>query len=94
VQLNIPKEWSVSPKFIPFNLNKRNRQVVYLTLRLPPNLVKYMQSIATVDNKIFDKDQVIIDYNHITKQQVLMPAEAKFIKLTINDQKNRVHHGR
>jgi DNA polymerase elongation subunit (family B) len=46
-----------------------------------------MQSIATVDNKIFDKDQVIIDYNHITKQQVLMPAEAKFIKLDPNDKK-------
>jgi hypothetical protein len=79
VQLNIPKEWSVSPKFIPFNLTK-GIAVVYFNVTPPPNLVKYMQSIATVDNKIFDKDQVIIDYNHITKQQVLMPAEAKFIK--------------
>jgi LmbE family N-acetylglucosaminyl deacetylase len=91
VQLNIPKEWSVSPKFIPFNLSKKGmEQVVYFNVTPPsqPSEI-YAKSIATVDNKIFDKDQVIIDYNHITKQQVLMPAEAKFIKLdlTINDQK-------
>jgi hypothetical protein len=37
----------------------------------------------------FNKDQVIIDYPHITKQQILKPAEAKFIKLDlkINNQK-------
>jgi hypothetical protein len=35
------------------------------------------------------KDQVIIDYPHITKQQILKPAEAKFIKLDLktNNQK-------
>jgi hypothetical protein len=47
------------------------------------------KSIVIVGDKRYDKEQVLIDYPHITKQQVLKPAEAKFIKLDlkINDQK-------
>jgi hypothetical protein len=40
------------------------------------------KSIATINNKTYSTDQVI-DYSHISKQQVLEPAEAKFIKLDL-----------
>jgi hypothetical protein len=53
------------------------------------------KSIATINNKTYSTDQVIIDYSHISKQQVLEPAEAKFIKLDLktNGQKNWLYYG-
>jgi hypothetical protein len=40
---------------------------------------RYCKSIVIVADKRYDKNQVLIEYPHITKQQVLKPAEAKFI---------------
>jgi hypothetical protein len=42
--------------------------------------MKLLSIVVTVGSQRFNKDQVIIDYPHITKQQILKPAEAKFIK--------------
>jgi hypothetical protein len=57
--------------------------------------MKLLKAVVTVGSQRFNKDQVIIDYPHITKQQILKPAEAKFIKLDQNKQSknctSRVH---
>ncbi|MFV7236919.1 PIG-L family deacetylase [Flavobacterium sp. ZB4R12] len=85
LKLELPNNWMVSPKLIPFNLEKKGtEQIVYFEVT-PPNQPDeaVAKSIAAIDNIQYDKDQIIIDYNHITKQQVLKPAEAKFIKLDL-----------
>jgi hypothetical protein len=52
------------------------------------------KSIATINNKTYSTDQVIMT-TVISKQQVLEPAEAKFIKLDLktNGQKNWLYYG-
>jgi LmbE family N-acetylglucosaminyl deacetylase len=92
VKLNLPKEWTVTPASIPFNLSKKGMEhIVYFNVTPPsqPSEI-YAKSTAVVANKIFDKDQAIIDYLHITKQQVLMPAESKFIRLDLKINKQKI----
>jgi LmbE family N-acetylglucosaminyl deacetylase len=90
--LELPNNWVVSPKSIPFNLAKKGiEQIVYFQVT-PPNQIDeaVAKSIAIVDNKRYDKEQISFAYNHITKQQVLKPAEAKFIKLDLKTTDQRI----
>jgi hypothetical protein len=91
LQLQLPENWSVSPQSIPFNLDKKGMEQIFYFEVTPPTqpAEAIAKSIVIVDNKKYDKDQILIDYPHITKQQILKPAEAKFIKLDlkINNQK-------
>ncbi|MCD0469699.1 PIG-L family deacetylase [Flavobacterium sp. JAS] len=85
LQLELPKSWDVSPKEIPFTLEKKgNEQIFYFEVTPPVNPEEVVaKSIAIVDNKRFDKDETIIDYPHITKQMVLKPAESKCIRIDL-----------
>lgn len=85
LQLELPKSWTVSPKEIPFDLDKKgNEQIFYFEVTPPVNPEEVTaKSIATVDGKRFDKDQTIIDFNHITKQMVLKSAESKCIRIDL-----------
>ena len=85
LQLELPNSWMVSPKQIPFVLDKKGtEQIFYFEIIAPSQPEEASaKAIAIVDNKRFDKDQIIIDYSHITKQMVLKPAESKCIKLDL-----------
>ena len=82
LQLELPQNWNVSPKSIPFNIQKKGtEQIVYFEVTAPNKSEEAIaKSVAIIDNKRFDKEQIIINYDHITKQQVLKSAEAKCIK--------------
>ncbi|KRB53754.1 PIG-L family deacetylase [Flavobacterium sp. Root186] len=85
LQLDLPKSWNVSPKQIAFTLDKKGtEQIFYFEVTPPINPEEVVaKSIAIVDNKRFDRDQTIIDFNHITKQMVLKPAESKCIRIDL-----------
>ena len=85
LQLELPKNWIVSPKQIPFTLEKKGmEQTFYFDVTPPSNFEEVIaKSIAIVDSKRFDKDQTVIDFEHITKQMVLKPAESKFLKIDL-----------
>lgn len=85
LQLELPKSWNVSPKEIPFALDKKGtEQIYYFEVTPPVNPEEVVaKSVAIVGNKRFDKDQTIIDFPHITKQMVLKPAESKCIRIDL-----------
>ena len=85
LQLELPTSWIVTPKSIPFDLKKNGmEQTVYFEVTPPTATAEvYAKSVAIIDGKRFDKEQVIIDLNHITKQQVLSTSEAKFIRMDL-----------
>jgi LmbE family N-acetylglucosaminyl deacetylase len=92
LQLELPKNWVVLPKSIPFSLDKKGtEQTVYFEVN-PPNSPDeaVAKSIAVIDGKRYDKDQIIIDLSHITKQQVLKPAEAKFIRMDLKTNNEKI----
>ena len=85
VKLELPEKWLVSPKSIPFSLNKKDdEQMVYFNVT-PPNQAEeaIAKSVAIIDNKTYDKEQITINYPHITKQQVLKPAESKLVRMDL-----------
>jgi len=92
LQLELPENWIVLPKSIPFNLDKKGtEQTVYFEVS-PPNSPDEViaKSIAIIDGKRYDKEQIIIDFNHITKQQVLKPSEAKFIRMDLKTKGEKI----
>ena len=85
VALELPESWTIIPKYIPFSLAKKgDEQIVYFSVTPPKKSEEAIaKSIITINNKQFDKDQIIIDFNHITKQQVLKSAQAKCIRFDL-----------
>ena len=92
LQLELPQNWLVSPKSIPFHLDKKGtEEVVYFEVTPPSKAEEVIaKSVAFIDGKRYDKDQIIIDYKHITKQQVLKPAEAKFVRLDLKTNEEKI----
>ncbi|MHC0441932.1 PIG-L family deacetylase [Flavobacterium sp. 3-210] len=85
LQLELPKSWVISPKQIPFSLDKKgSEQTFYFEVTPPVNPEEAVaKAVAITDNKRFDKDETIIDYSHITKQMVLKSAESKCIRIDL-----------
>jgi LmbE family N-acetylglucosaminyl deacetylase len=78
----LPDGWKVSPSFIPFELDRKGSEtVVSFEVTPPPHPAEATaKSIAIIDNRQYDREQVIIDYPHINMQQVLLPSIARFTK--------------
>lgn len=92
VKLELPRNWLVSPNSISFYLTKKGaEQIVFFTVT-PPNQAEeaIATGVVTIDNKRFDKEQITIDYPHITKQQVLQTAEAKLVRLDLKTNNEKI----
>jgi hypothetical protein len=89
--LELGEGWQVVPKSIPFQLNKKGSETTVYFEVTPPKKSSEItaKSYAIIDGKKLDKEQINITYEHIAQQQVLVNAEAKFSRLdiTINNEK-------
>lgn len=89
--LELGEGWQVTPKAIPFQINKKGAETTVYFEVTPPKKSSEItaKSYAIVGGKKLDKEQINITYEHIAQQQVLINAEAKFSKLDfkINNEK-------
>lgn len=85
VKLELPANWIVTPAEIPFALTRKGEeQIASFEVSSPKTAEEITaKAVATVDGKRFDLERIDIRYPHISKQMVLKPSEAKFIKLDI-----------
>lgn len=92
VKLQLPENWSVSPTEIPFSIDRKGEEVLAVFNVLPSKEISEVEikSIVTVDNQIFDKQKIDINYSHIYKQMVLKPAVAKAIRLKIKTKNEKI----
>ena len=92
IQLELPKNWTVSPQFIPFEIAKKGTEQIVSFEVTPPSKADeaVAKSVAIIEDNRFDKEQIFINYEHITKQQVLQLAEAKVIKTDIKTNGERI----
>ena len=93
LELELPNNWVVSPKSIPFNLEKKGMDQMFFFEVTPPSNSQeevVAQSVAIIDGKRYDKEQISIDFDHITKQQVLAPSESKFIRMDLKTKHERI----
>lgn len=85
LKLDLPSNWRVNPTEIAFALSKKGEeQIVQFEVFPPKNADEItVKAITIVNGKSFDKEQININYEHISKQQILRTSEARFIKLDI-----------
>ncbi|MCW2121040.1 PIG-L family deacetylase [Flavobacterium sp. 7A] len=86
LQLELPKNWIVTPDKFAVALSKKGTEKVFHFQVTPPKEAGeiFAKSALIVNGKKYSSEQVNIEYPHITKQQILQPAVSKFIKLDIN----------
>lgn len=84
LSLLAPKGWQVSPAQ-NFQLSRKGEsKTLHFTLFPPAGQSEGRLIVqAKLNNKIFDKEQISIDYDHIPNQSILLPSEAKIAKLDI-----------
>lgn len=92
IELEIPANWSVSPKEIPFKLTKKDEEQLAVFSVSPSKEASeiVIKSKITVDNQVFDNEKIEINYPHIYKQIVLKPSEAKAFKVDIKIKNEKI----
>ena len=92
LSLEVPKNWKVTPESIPFSIPLKGASNTYSFEVTPPKSSSEIdvKVVATVDGAIFNKEKLNIKYEHISHQQVLQPAVARFIKLDITSGSEKI----
>ncbi|MRX63886.1 PIG-L family deacetylase [Maribacter luteus] len=85
IELCYSKGWIVDKESKPFEIkNKGDEQIVFFELTPPESEDEsFISPIIKVDGKELSKELVTIAYDHIPTQSVLLPTEAKVVRLNI-----------
>ena len=85
IALNYPEDWSVFPKQQKINIaHKGQEQTIIFTVIPPKNQSEgTLSPKVTIGNKIYTKELIEIDYDHIPFQTVLLPSESRIVRLDI-----------
>ncbi len=85
VTLQHPEGWQVTPAQGVFNIEtKGQKQTLQFTVTPPKDQSEgYLRSLAQMGDQFFDKELVTIAYDHIPFQRVLLPSEAKIVRIGI-----------
>ena len=85
LSLDIPKGWSVSPKFQEIHIEQKGDEQ-WFEFSLTPSTDESqgkLGSVVTINGKRYDKELIEINYEHIPKQSVLLNSESKVVRLNI-----------
>lgn len=85
VVLNHPEGWMVSPSSIPFTIAQKGEEISVSFKVSPPQSGSEgkISPLISIGNKTYDKELVEINYDHIPKQSILLPSEAKVVRMNI-----------
>ncbi|RAK21693.1 GlcNAc-PI de-N-acetylase [Flavobacterium aquaticum] len=85
LSLNIPNDWKVNPKEIPFEITTKNEEKKFTFTLYPTKaeIATKLSAKAQIGNQTFDNKLITIQYPHIPKQTILVPSESKLVKLDI-----------
>lgn len=88
LSLKIPENWRVSPQVKNIFLSKKGDEKTFWFEVFPPKIqsVGEISPIVKYENEIYDKELIVVKYNHIPEQKVLLTGSAKIVKIDI--QKN------
>ena len=85
IKLEVPEGWKVSMKTKTFRIQQKGDkyEVEFLVFPTVKQSEGKLKVIVTSNGKIYNKELVEINYNHIPKQSVLLNSEAKVVRLNI-----------
>jgi len=85
VSLSIPENWNVSPVNHQFNIEQKGEEQNFDFEVTPPinQSDGLISPIVKIGDNTYLNQLVEIDYNHIPFQSIIMPSEAKVVRLDI-----------
>jgi LmbE family N-acetylglucosaminyl deacetylase len=85
VTLQHPKDWVVSPEQHVFNLGRLGEEQTLVFSVQPPNSQSegLLKPLVHIGDRFYNQELVTIDYDHIPFQSVLLPSEAKIVRVDI-----------
>ena len=85
LELLVPEGWTLDSARKPFSIEKNgDEKTVYFTVAPPENENEgVITPVIRIGNNIITKELVTIAYDHIPTQSVLLPPEAKVVRLNI-----------
>ncbi|MBI9042654.1 PIG-L family deacetylase [Lutibacter sp.] len=85
LSLCYPDNWKVQPENIEFKLTQKGEEKTFTFDVYPPKNQSegFISPIVEIDGEIYTNELVEIDYNHIPFQSIIMPSEAKVVRLNI-----------
>lgn len=83
--LRFDQGWTVPQDTKPFSIAKKgDEQTIYFTLRPPETETEsYITSVIQLNGQNISKELISIDYDHVPMQTILLPSEAKTVRLDI-----------
>lgn len=92
VELNAPKGWEVTPKKTKFSIAQKGdiQLIDFMVTPIQKESEGVLKAIAKVEGKNYDKELIEINYNHIPKQSVLLPSQAKVVRMNIKKNGTRI----
>ena len=85
LRLKTPSGWIAKPSSIPFEFSKKEEEQIF-EFELSTNMKSSEAEIgveAQIGNKTYEKELVLIQYDHIPTQTINLPTTAKVVKLDI-----------
>ena len=85
LQFCFSEGWKVEQETKPFSIEKKgDAQTLNFVLTPPSNEDEsYISPIIRINGKTITKELVTIDYDHVPVQSILLPSEAKVVRLNI-----------
>ena len=85
VSLAYPKGWKVSPEKIDFTIEKNGDERTLIFKITPPKQENegLITPMVTINGNVYTKELIEINYDHIPKQSILLPSQAKIVRLNI-----------
>jgi LmbE family N-acetylglucosaminyl deacetylase len=85
VKLTAPEGWSIIPATHQLNIEKKgDSQTLVFTITPPKHQsVGMLKSTVYVGGQEYSRELIEIEYDHIPYQNVLMPAEAKLVRIDL-----------
>jgi len=85
LQLEIPNGWKVEPQRVDISIDLKSQEKNYTFTLTPPKDVSEANITATctIDGETYNRSLINIDYSHVPLQTVLLPAQAKIVKVPL-----------
>ena len=85
VSLDVPELWTISPKSFSFSLKEKGEEQNFEFVIKPPFKASevFINPVVQIGDKKYTDELVEINYDHIPFQSVIMPSEAKMVRLNI-----------
>ncbi|WP_034058632.1 PIG-L family deacetylase [Lacinutrix jangbogonensis] len=85
IAFNYPKDWSVFPKQQKINIEHKGQEQTFIFTIIPPKNQSegLLSTKVTIGDKVYTKELIEIDYDHIPFQTVLLPSESRIVRLDI-----------